>query len=244
MTATQPTQRVTRSSAAAATSVEQPKSVSAPKEGDVTAHLENELTTQLAFYASYHSNPVNKAIHFVFIPQILWSALIFLGYLNLPGFTYVDVGPGLTFRPSVGMLLAFAFQFYYIFLDEFVGGTYIPVMAALYLTSGYLANHNPAWLPLATAFTDKPSALPFALFVHFNGWFWQFLGHFKFEGRAPALFDNLTQALVTAPFFVHIEMLFGLFGWNPSLEKRIMNLSAKRIVAMNKAKRARGKKAE
>lgn len=66
-------------------------------------------------------------------------------------------------------------------------------MAALYLTSGFLANHNPAWLPLATAFTDKPSALPFALFVHFNGWFWQFLGHFKFEGRAPALFDNLTQ---------------------------------------------------
>lgn len=66
-------------------------------------------------------------------------------------------------------------------------------MAALYLTSGYLANHNPEWLPLATAFTDKPSALPFALFVHFNGWFWQFLGHFKFEGRAPALFDNLTQ---------------------------------------------------
>lgn len=77
--------------------------------------------TQLAFYASYHSNPMNKAIHFVFIPQILWSALIMLGYLNLPGFTWVDVGPGLTFRPSVGMLLAFAFQFYYIFLDEFVG---------------------------------------------------------------------------------------------------------------------------
>lgn len=44
MTATQPTQRVTRSSAAAATSVEQPKSVSAPKEGDVTAHLENEVS--------------------------------------------------------------------------------------------------------------------------------------------------------------------------------------------------------
>lgn len=52
------------------------------------------------------------------------------------------------------------------------------------------------------------------------------------------------SALVTAPFFVHIEMLFGLFGWNPALEKRIMNLSAKRIVAMNKAKRARGKKTE
>lgn len=71
---------------------------------------------------------MNKAIHFVFIPQILWSALILLGYLNLPGFTYVDVGPGLTFRPSVGMLLAFAFQFYYIFLDEFVGVSILPAV--------------------------------------------------------------------------------------------------------------------
>lgn len=45
MTATQPTQRVTRSTAAAAAAAEQPQSVSTPvKEGDVTAHLENEVS--------------------------------------------------------------------------------------------------------------------------------------------------------------------------------------------------------
>jgi uncharacterized membrane protein YGL010W len=123
-------------------------------------------------------------------------------------------------------------------------------MALMYLTSQYLTYHVPEWLPLRNAFGDVPSALPFALAVHFNGWAWQFFGHFKFEGRAPALFDNLTQgewdekvlgreggtrginslcchllsrpsvdcppinasALVTAPFFVHIEALFALFN--------------------------------
>jgi hypothetical protein len=29
-------------------------------------------TTQLAFYASYHSNIINKAIHLVCIPLIYW----------------------------------------------------------------------------------------------------------------------------------------------------------------------------
>lgn len=91
-------------------------------------------------------------------------------------------------------------------------GTYMPVMALMYLTGQYLTAHVPAWLPFRTAWGAIPSALPFALAVHLNGWAWQFFGHFKFEGRAPALFSNLTQALVTAPFFVHVEALFFFFN--------------------------------
>lgn len=117
-------------------------------------------------------------------------------------------------------------------------------MLAEYLTSAYLVAHPPSWLPFLHAFGPAPSALAFGLFVFFNGWFWQFVGHFAFEGRAPAVFDNLTQALVTAPFFVHIETLFGLFHWNPQLHKRITNLASKRIVAMNRANREKAKKAQ
>lgn len=76
---------------------------------------------------------------------------------------------------------------------------------------------------------------------------WNDHAHPHSGGHTPSSFfvHKLTPAaLVTAPFFVHIEMLFGFFGWNPALEKRISNLSAKRIVTMNKARRARGKKAE
>jgi len=74
-------------------------------------------------------------------------------------------------------------------------------MATMYLTGQYLTEHVPEWLPLRTAYTAIPSALPFALAVHFNGWAWQFFGHFKFEGRAPALFENLTQGECREPLF-------------------------------------------
>ncbi|KLT40354.1 DUF962-domain-containing protein [Cutaneotrichosporon oleaginosum] len=193
---------------------------------------------------SYHSNKTNQLIHFLFIPQILWSSLIMLAHINIPGFTYIDLGEYLTFRPNVALILALVFQIYYITLNEVVGATYLPVMTTMYLTATYLANHIPSWLPWQYAFGPVASALPFGLAVWLNGWFWQFLGHFVYEGRAPALFDNLTQALVTAPFFVQIEALFYLFNWRPSLHKRIRNLASQRIVAMNKAKREKGKKVQ
>ena len=38
----------------------------------------------------------------------------------------------------------------------------------------------------------------------------QFIGHGVFEGRAPALLDSWDQALITAPLFVVLEVLFFL----------------------------------
>jgi len=51
-------------------------------------------------------------------------------------------------------------------------------------------------------------------------WIAQFVGHGKFEGRAPALLDNLVQALFLAPFFVWFEALFAL-GYRPELKRRL-----------------------
>jgi len=44
--------------------------------------------------------------------------------------------------------------------------------------------------------------------------------HGFFEGRAPALLDNLVQALFLAPFFVWFEVLF-FFGYRPELQRRL-----------------------
>jgi uncharacterized membrane protein YGL010W len=49
-----------------------------------------------------------------------------------------------------------------------------------------------------------------------------------YEGRAPALLDNLTQALVLAPFFVFMELLFK-FGYRPELQKRVNEAADKEI---------------
>lgn len=56
--------------------------------------------------------------------------------------------------------------------------------------------------------------------VFLVSWVAQFIGHGKFEGRAPALLDNIAQALLLAPFFVFFEILFAL-GYRPELKKRI-----------------------
>lgn len=51
-------------------------------------------------------------------------------------------------------------------------------------------------------------------------WIAQFIGHGVYEGRAPALLDNLVQALFLAPFFVWMEVLFA-FGYRPELKARL-----------------------
>lgn len=68
-------------------------------------------------------------------------------------------------------------------------------------------------------------------------WIAQFIGHGAFEGRAPALLDNLVQALFLAPFFVWFEILFFL-GYRPELKRRINQAVEKEI---HKVKATKGK---
>jgi uncharacterized membrane protein YGL010W len=56
--------------------------------------------------------------------------------------------------------------------------------------------------------------------IHVVCWIAQFIGHGAFEGRAPALLDNLVQALFLAPFFVWFEILFSV-GYRPELKRRV-----------------------
>ena len=58
------------------------------------------------------------------------------------------------------------------------------------------------------------------MWVFFVGsWILQFVGHGVFEGRKPAITDNVTLALV-APFFVTAEILF-ISGWNKDMFEEI-----------------------
>jgi uncharacterized membrane protein YGL010W len=93
-------------------------------------------------------------------------------------------------------------------MEPVAGGLLAPLLiggtaAANYLTSTYGSSAN-TW----------------AAAVHIVCWIAQFIGHGKFEGRAPALLDNLVQALFLAPFFVWMEILFSL-GYRPDLQRRV-----------------------
>ena len=80
-----------------------------------------------------------------------------------------------------------------------IGGT----AYANHLTSNYGATAN-TW----------------AAAINIASWIAQFVGHGRFEGRAPALLDNLVQAIFLAPFFVWFEILFSL-GYRPELKRRV-----------------------
>lgn len=56
--------------------------------------------------------------------------------------------------------------------------------------------------------------------MHVISWILQFIGHGKYEGRKPALLDNLVQALFLAPLFVWYEILFKL-GFYKRLQREV-----------------------
>ncbi|EIW73261.1 hypothetical protein TREMEDRAFT_26399 [Tremella mesenterica DSM 1558] len=187
---------------------------------------------QLAFYQSYHSNKINQLIHFIFIPQILWSGLIILSHVPWPGTIPKVWFDGAAFQPSLALALIAAFQTYYIVLDPLAGTAYLPVAILFYLSATWLKVVAPAWLPFSSH--AHPTAAPFGWTVFVVAWIAQFIGHGVFEHRAPALTDNLVQALVTAPFFVHMEFLFYVFNYRPEVQKRVKDAAGVRIREMNR----------
>ena len=69
--------------------------------------------------------------------------------------------------------------------------------------------------------------------IHILAWAAQFIGHGVFEGRKPALIDNLLQSLVLAPFFVWFHILF-FFGFNKPLQSDIHTRVDKAITDLKK----------
>ena len=67
------------------------------------------------------------------------------------------------------------------------------------------------------------------------------MGHGKFEGRAPALLDNIVQAIFLAPFFVWMEVLFK-FGYRVELKKRLDGEVEREIEKYRKEKEKGGGK--
>lgn len=174
------------------------------------------LLDQLAFYGAYHTHPINKVIHFFFVPSIVWATLVWLAaagpLMPLPhsgGLAAVTahLPQWLSSGVSINLPLVFvaAYSLFYTALDAFAGLSWTALLGVpLMLT--------------ATAFQHSvPNAGWWALGVQVVSWYMQIHpGHAIFEGRKPALLDSLVQAFALAPLFVWFELLFPL-GYRPKL---------------------------
>jgi uncharacterized membrane protein YGL010W len=159
------------------------------------------IEDQMSVYAAYHQDARNKATHFLGVPAIMLSLFIPLAWIR------VEAG-GVTL--TAAMLFAAVVMVYYFMLD-------VPLALAMLAVSAALvwAGHQIAGLG-----TMQGWAWFGVLFV--GGWILQLLGH-VFEGRRPALADNLFQIFV-APIFLAAEVFFAL-GYKPGLKARVDQLS-------------------
>src|SRR6266851_1140285 len=148
----------------------------------------------MAVYAAYHRNRWNRLTHFIGVPAIIFAILIPMNW--------VSFGEGVTLaHVFMGAVLA-----YYFLLD-------VPLALATAVATGalFLAAKAAAATGVASGW------IWFGVFF-VGGWTFQLVGH-VFEGRKPALADNLFQIFI-APVFLMAEVFFAL-GLKRDFRKKI-----------------------
>ncbi|KAF5388363.1 hypothetical protein D9615_000130 [Tricholomella constricta] len=182
-----------------------------------------DVNSQLAFYGAYHSNRINVLIHILCVPLLLWTFQVLVAELPVPSFlpeVHYTINDYLHFDLNLSAIHAGSYLAYYLLLEPVAAILYMPQMVLSLLT--------------ATAYSKGAGHISKAALLHGVSWIAQFLGHGLAEKRAPALLDNLVGAVVLAPFFVHLEILFAL-GYRPEMHKRINNEIGKEITKIRKA---------
>jgi uncharacterized membrane protein YGL010W len=153
------------------------------------------IEEQMSFYAAYHQDARNKATHFIGVPAIMLSLFIPLSWIRLEmGLASIPI--------SAAMVFAAVVLAYYFVLDVPLALAMLVVTAAMVWGAQEIANLGAlqGWMWFGILFV--------------GGWILQLLGH-VFEGRKPALADNLFQIFV-APIFLAAEVFFAL-GYKPGL---------------------------
>lgn len=164
-----------------------------------------DLEEQLKFYGAYHHNTVNVAIHIVCVPLILMTSLMLAS--NASNLSMPDWFPS-SIPVNLGTLSALLYSSLYLLMEPVAGSLLLPLI----MGGTVYSNH------LLSIYGAEANKVAGGIFVF--SWIAQFVGHGKFEGRAPALLDNLVQALFLAPFFVWMEILF-MLGYRPDLKRRL-----------------------
>uniref|UniRef100_A0A1D1YZV0 Putative endoplasmic reticulum membrane protein C16E8.02 n=1 Tax=Anthurium amnicola TaxID=1678845 RepID=A0A1D1YZV0_9ARAE len=161
-----------------------------------------DLERHYAFYGAYHSDPVNILIHTLLVWPIFFTSLLL--YYFIPPFLVVAPAAAAPLVFNLGFAFAALYAVFYVLLDPRAGSIAALLCALCWVGSCILGSHlgfSLAWKVVLAA--------------QLLCWSGQFIGHGVFEGRAPALLDNLSQAFLMAPFFVLLEVLHRLFSYEP-----------------------------
>ncbi len=142
---------------------------------------------QLASYAAVHRDWRNKTTHFVGIPIIVFSLLLVLslGRFELGGRDW-----------TLSLAVAIVAVLGWMALDLGIGLVMALLMAVAWFAAealaGALGSASAVWMAFIVLFV--------------GGWALQFLGH-HYEGKRPALLDNIFQGFIGPMFLVAEAMV-------------------------------------
>ena len=192
---------------------------------------------------SYHNNRVNQLIHVVFVPCIVWSAMVIFNYVSLDSLlghhVYLFGSKAAVSHPWLqllndnivlggGVALFLLLAIYYLSLTFTPAVTYDVILFGMLLSAGHF-------------YQTVPHAWTYALALHVFSWYMQIHpGHGIFEKRAAALTDNFFAGLALGPLFAWYEVLFTL-GWNPQLRQRLQTVIDKNIAEWKASQASNGK---
>ncbi|TGK00207.1 DUF962 domain-containing protein [Leptospira langatensis] len=171
-----------------------------------------KFAKEMAFYSAYHQEKRNVWIHVLGVPTITFTLFLVLSRFHIWNLGGFDI--------TASTVFGFVVILYYFTLDFIFAATTTLVFGSLMALAQYL-----------TASLDSTTAWTVFAVAQLVGWGAQFYGHFIFEKSRPALFDNLFQAIVSAPIFVVADVFFEL-GYRKDVQEAVR----KELAAQGKLK--------
>lgn len=153
---------------------------------------------QMASYSTYHRDPRNRLTHFFGVPAIIFALLVAMALLRW------EIEGTLV---SFAMLFSAAVFVLWLVMDIGIAAPLIALLLPVLVLAEQIARTSSTvttWIVFAVFFV--------------GGWAVQLWGHY-YEGRKPALLDNLFQIFV-APMFLTAELLI-MAGFRKSLHARV-----------------------
>ena len=174
-------------------------------------------------YGKYHNNIINKLIHIVFIPTIVFCVYGIGHFYPIANIDFMGIK-----ELDIGLVMLVLLPPVYIFSGLL---TTLCLIFMYFCSLSMFEQHK-----FDKDFYQSLSYFQFLLALKTFSWIMQFLGHGIFEGRAPALMNNAFSALV-APTFVVIEILY-MFGYNKEKINECQVIIDKDIAEYRETKKA------
>ena len=169
-----------------------------------------EPLTQFQEYSLYHTNIINKIIHFITIPIIMVTTAHVLEKFHLvyDEEKLVNTFPTLEVELAINLLsiVQFVYGIYYFTWSWAIGFSMIIYFELIIQAKDKLQKYL---LKKTKGNFNKVCMIDsIMILIMICAWSLQFLGHY-IEGSRPALIDNLSAAFLTAPMFT-LNFLFQL----------------------------------